>query len=42
MTYIELADVLEVLVERLDHVVDKLEHGQFVDLLVDVDADDEV
>ena len=41
-TYIEFADVLEVLVERLDHVVDELEHAQLVDLVVDVQADDKV
>ena len=41
-TYIELTDVLEVLVKGLDHVVNELEHGQLVDVLVDVDAHDKV
>lgn len=41
-TYIKFAHVLEVLVEGLHHVVDELEQGQLVDVLVDVDADDEV
>ena len=41
-TYIQFADVLEVLVEGLDHVVDELEERELVDVVVDVDADDEV
>ena len=42
MTYIKFADVLEVLVERLNHVVDELQQGQLVNVVVDVDADNEV
>ena len=42
LTYVELAHILEVLVQRLYHVVDELEEGQLVHVVVDVDTDDEV
>ena len=41
-TYIKLADVLEVLVQRLHHVVDELQKRQLVHVVLDVDAHDEV
>ena len=41
-TYIELADIFEVLVECFDHVVDELQHRQLVDVLLHVDSDNEV
>ena len=41
-TYIEFANVLKVLVERLDHIVDELEQRKLIHVLIDVNADDEV
>ena len=42
LTYIELANILEILVQRLYHVVNELEQRQLVDIVVDVDPNDEV
>ena len=41
-TYIQFTNILEVLVQRFDHVMDELEHAQLVDIVIDVDANDEV
>ena len=41
-TYIEFANVLKVLVERLHHVVDELEQGKLVHILINVDSNDKV
>ena len=41
-TYIQFTDILEVLVQRFDHVMDELEHAQLIDIVIDIDADDEV
>ena len=42
LTYIELANILEILVQRLYHVVNELEQRQLVDIVVDVDPNDKV
>ena len=42
LTYIELANILEILVQSLYHVVNELEQRQLVDIVVDVDPNDEV
>ena len=41
-TYIQFADILEVLVHRLDQVVNEFEHGQLIHLGLHVAANDEV
>ena len=41
-TYIQFANVLEVLVQGLHHVVDELEQGQLVQVAVNIQPDDEV
>ena len=41
-TYIQFTNILEVLVQRFDHVMDELEHAQLVDIVIDIDANDEV
>ena len=41
-TYIQFANILKVLVQRFYHVVNELEQGQLVDVVVDVDSNDEV
>ena len=35
-TYIKFADVLEVFIESLDHVVDEFEHAKLIDVLLHV------
>ena len=42
ITYIEFTDILKVLVKRFYHVVDELKEGQLVDVIVYVNANDEV
>ena len=41
-TYVELAHIFEVLVQGLYHVVDELQEGQLVHVVVDVDSNDKV
>ena len=41
-TYIEFANVLKVLVERLDHIVDELEQRKLIHVFIDINADDKV
>ena len=41
-TYIKFANVFEVLVKRLYHVVDELKEGELIDVVVDVNADNEI
>jgi hypothetical protein len=42
MTYIELADILEVLVQRFNHIVDELKQGKLIDVFVNVNANDKI
>ena len=42
LTYIQFTDILEVFVQRFDHVMNELEHAQLVDIVINIDANDEV
>ena len=41
-TYIKFANVFEVLVQRLNHVVNELKERQLVHVVINVDSDDKV
>ena len=41
-TYIKFANILEVLIEGLDNIMNEFQHGQLVDVIVNVHANDEV
>ena len=42
MTYIQFADILEVLVQRFNHIVDELKQGKLIDVFVNVNANDKI
>ena len=42
VTYIQFTDILEVLVQRFNHIVDKFKHAQLVDIIIDIYSDNKV
>ena len=41
-TYIKFTNVLEVLIESLDHVMYEFKHAELIDIIVHINPDDEV